>query len=531
VAGGLRGGSKVASRRHLPGLQPQPPPVLAGVGLPRASALLPLGLGIAAAAGVVAAILAASPLLALAVPFLAAGAFVAGRFPALAVTGAVFVVSIIGTITTYASSIPPQGLTDVILICLWIAVLWNLLTRGREHRVVLWPGLMFPIAYVVLTLVAVLLADRVDDGFESFRLSAWYVLAVPLLAFAPWGDETFRRIARGIVIVAVVVGAFCLFRYAGGSTESETVAARAAQPSLPFSTPLRFFGSMLSAQELAGWAAVLLPFALSMLLLWRRWWRLAAFAAVGLLAFALLASDVRTGVAAAAAGMAVSAALFLIARAFPSGVRLGTGLVTIVAVLAVGTVGYVTTVASSPETIERFEGLLDPGDDRNFQVRQERWEAAWDEILEEPLGHGLGTTGAVAQRGDVLPVGPSVLDSSYLKVGIEQGLAVMIFYAASMLILMLSLAYRAITTPQPWHASLAIGAVGTLTAMTVLFYGSLYAELPAVVVPGWVIVGLGAAAFTTYPVGNRQRRTRLHHPRSGARRPGDAAASLYRPPS
>jgi O-Antigen ligase len=479
--------------------------VIAGVQIPRASALLPLGLGVASAAGVVAAILGASPLLALAAPFLAAGAFVVSRVPALAVTGAVFVASIIGTITAYAASIPPQGLIDVILICLWLAVIWGILTRGREHRIVLWPGLMLPIAYVFLTLGAVVLADRVDDGFESFRLSAWYVLAVPLLAFAPWRDETFRRIARGIVIVAVVVGAFCLLRYAGGSSESETLAARAAQPSVQFSTPLRFFGTMLSAQELAGWAAVILPFTLSMLLLWRRWWRLAAFAAVGLCAFALLAADVRTGVAAAAAGMAVSLALFLLARAFPSGVRLSTGLVTLAAVLAVGTVGYVTTVANSPATIERFEGLLDPGDDPNFQVRQERWEAAWDEIRAEPLGHGLGTTGAVAQRSDVLPVGPPILDSSYLKVGIEQGLAVMIFYAASMLILMLTLGYRAITTPHPWHASLAMGAAGTLAAMMVLFYASLYAELPAVVVPGWVIVGLGAAAFTTYPARGKGR--------------------------
>jgi hypothetical protein len=169
-------------------------------------------------------------------------------------------------------------------------------------------------------------------------------------------------------------------------------------------------------------------------------------------------------------------------------------------VLAIAGAGYAVVVSKSPETVDRLGALFDPGDDPSFQIRQERWSRAWDEVTEEPLGHGLGTTGAVAGRDGNFPVGPIPLDSSYLKVGIEQGLPVMIFYCFALLALALSLAYRATTTADPWHAALAMGATGTLAAMLVLFYGSLYSELPAVVIPGWIIVGLGAAAFTTRPM-------------------------------
>jgi hypothetical protein len=489
----------------LPGLYTERPPVIAGVALPRASSAVPIAFGLAIAIGIVGAVIFSNPYLALAVPFLAAGAAVADRAPAVPIIAAVLISSMIGTITAYGPGLPPLGAIDLALASLWIAVIWGLLTRGREYDIVLWPGLLLPLAYVFLTLAAMLLSDEVGLGFESFRLSAWYLLIAVLIAFAPWHDRTFQRIARGIVIIALVVGAYCVFRYVVGPSVKEELAARAAQPTLLWSVPPRFFGTMLSAQELAGWAAVILPLAFAMLLHWRRWWRIAALGAVGVCAFALLAADVRTGVAAAAAGLGVTIGVFMVARAFPTGVRIGTGIAALAAMLVIGGVGYAATVASSPETIERFEGLFDPGDDRNFQVRQERWSAAWDEMAEEPLGHGLGTTGAVAGRGDSTPVGPNPLDSSYLKVGIEQGPAVMFFYAGALLVLLLGLIYRAATTRDRWHSSLAMAAAGTLTAMLVLFFGSLYSEVPSVVIPGWTIVGLGAAAFTTYRTRSRSR--------------------------
>lgn len=485
-------------------------PALAGGPLPANSGAAAAAFALLAGGGALLALIFASPLLAMAIPLAGLGALFCLRFPTAAIVVVCLTPPLTGTITTYLSIVPPKGLADVLIACLFLSVVWRYATGTDKAEIRPWPALSLLFVYLLMTIGAMLFGDDVGLAFESFKLAALYVLAGYIVAFAPWDAATRRRMAQGIVAVGVVVAGYCVFRYIVGPSGDEIATARAAQPSLPRSEELRFFGTFLTAQDLAGWSAAMLPFATAVAMAWNGFWRFAGAAMAGLCAIALLASDVRTGVAAAAAGIVLSAVVFFASRAFPSGRRIGTGFVALLAAVVVGGGGYLVVVADSPDTQERFAGLLDPGSDPNFQVRQDRWEAAWEDVTNEPFGHGLGRTGSVAARDDLLVVGPPNLDSSYLKIGIEQGLVVMLLYVAGALALLLGLIVRSVRTRNPAAAAMGIGAAGTLTALIVLYYGSNYIESPSVGTPAWIVIGLGIANFTVFVRSDRQK------PREGA---------------
>jgi len=111
------------------------------------------------------------------------------------------------------------------------------------------------------------------------------------------------------------------------------------------------------------------------------------------------------------------------------------------------------------------------------------------------LGSGLGTAGGAAVRdGRDRTIGITNFDSSYLKIAIAQGFAVMVMFILACLLLVIGLAYRGIRTPDRVKAALAIGGVGGFIAFMVLCYAGLYIEGLTAVVP-WLLAGLGATAF------------------------------------
>ena len=125
----------------------------------------------------------------------------------------------------------------------------------------------------------------------------------------------------------------------------------------------------------------------------------------------------------------------------------------------------------------------------------ERWEDAWPLATENALGQGLGTVGAVALSGPFVPETATNLDSSYLKIAIEQGIAMMVLFAGTLLFLGLTLAKRAVGTRDPTRAALAIGAVGSLTGIMVMFYAGFFVENLEVLM-AWFLLGLGVAQFS-----------------------------------
>jgi hypothetical protein len=210
---------------------------------------------------------------------------------------------------------------------------------------------------------------------------------------------------------------------------------------------------------------------------------------------AALATEVRTGAVAAGAAVATTLLLYQLSAAFPGGTRVGAGLAALLAVVVIGGGGFALTAGSSDERAERFSRILTPGEDATYSTRIDRWEDAWPKVTEEPLGHGLGTSGAVAAQGGVLPVAPTGLDSSYLKIGIEQGPIVMVLFIAALIALLVGLAGRAIATSDQTAAALGIGACGTVVALLVFFYTGFYVE-HLQTLGAWLLIGIGAASFT-----------------------------------
>ncbi|MGH2954135.1 MAG: O-antigen ligase family protein [Solirubrobacterales bacterium] len=486
-----------SAQPRIPIALPEPLPA-AGEGVARFG--LPL-LSVALLGALGMALFTDQPLIAIAIPAVALGAIACVRRPVAAIL-TVFVLS--GLINTVAAftPIPPNPLVDYVLLGLWVGVAGIYLSGGSPRVFWLWPALLAPLLYLVVTLFGVLLVDPFSDGFDAFRAAAWYMAAMVLVAVAPLSREMHLQIARGIAVVGLIIGLYLFYRWQVGPSGSENLAAAAAQPQRALQQ--RFFGSFLSPFQLAQWTATLIPFLLALGLAWRGKWRLIAFAGIALLATALLASDVRTAVISVAAGLIVVLAMYLAAPAFPG--RLAIGMATLLGVVVFAAAGYALTVGSSDVRTERYARILNPTEDEAYTDRLLTWEIALDEMAEEPWGHGLGTAGGAAEKTEAGiefgAVASEHLDSSYIKVGLEQGFAVMLLFAAGMIGLLVGMGARALRIHDPERAALVIGGAGALAALIPLFYAGLYSEgMP--VVAAWLLVGLGVAQATLRPASER----------------------------
>lgn len=430
-----------------------------------------------------------------AIPVALTGAYATVRWPALVIGGALLLVAAQNPLTAHLG-LSVGGLLDGVLVCLWLTAAWMLFRDRGRRPAWLWPGLVVLSLYPLLTLFAIPTAETMKLGFDSFRFSAWHLLAFFAVAVAPWPARVYPQVARAVVLVVALAAAYAVISKLGGHPQAEINVARASVIGLPFLQPVPFFGSFFTAQGLAAWMAITIPFTLAMALAWRGIWRLLAAAALAAGAFALLAADRRAAAVGAVAGALLVLLLFaLAARAF-GGRRLGIALVALGAVITIGAGAFAVTVATDPEAAERFEGLLTaPTEEETFQIRQTRWDVALESSEEHPFGVGLGEVGTVLRRQPTFDDDLIInLDSSYLKIAYEQGFLVLIVFAAGLVMLLSGLVLRSTRTVDPSRSAIGIGACGTLVAMMVLFYTSFFIEsLEAVT--GWILVGLGAAQF------------------------------------
>jgi hypothetical protein len=440
--------------------------------------------------------LAGTPIAVLAVPGAILGTIAARRWPAAAVVGILGIGAFIGSLTAFVG-LPVESMTQVGLVCLWLAVLIVYLTGEPRGRLWVWPGLALPTAYALLTCVYVFTSESLSLAFLDFRVTVWYMLATLLLAVAPWSAEVFRRIARGVLVVALLVGIYAVYRYIVGPSDDELTLAGSTVQRISPTVAIRFFGSFLSAFQLAAWCAVAVPFLLAMAFYFRGRWRGIAAAALAMSVFAIFASDVRTGLVAAVLGLAVVMPLFLIAPVF-AGQRVAASFLATVGILVAGFGGYTVVVSGSEERSERFERILQPTQDLAYQERLTRWEEALAVMADEPLGYGLGTQGYVGQsKNPEGQTGPFNLDSAYLKIGIQQGYIGMALFILGLVSLMLALGVRAVRATSRWSAAAAIGACGSLAASAFLLYTGIYALEGQPALFTWIIAGIGVAQFTS----------------------------------
>ena len=420
-----------------------------------------------------------------------AGAAICYRHPA-ATTIAAFTLS-----GTYGSLKAFTGLSgaffiDLLLMGLWGAVLYTRLIRGRSRPLSIWPSFIAVALYLALTVLAVLTADDISRAFLSFRLSGWYLLAAILIAYAGWQRPTYTTIARGFVVVGLLVGAYATFRWFVGPADKEL--ARALEVAGPYNYvdgKLRTFGSFNAGHQLGYWAAAVAPFCLAAALAWKRRWRLVAGLAFLLLVFAVLASEVRGGFIGLVLGTGAVLGLAQVSRSMPS-VNLGrTAIVTATCVTIVA--GALLFTAGASNRLDRYTNIFHRDEDISYVNRQLKWTEAIEDIEQHPFGQGIGS-GSLNQdiRGPFLSIAYYALDNSFLKIAFEQGFVVMVLFVVAMVLVLLQLTMGALRAIRAEAAAMALGATGALISSLAVFYTGM--EIEDVIALGpWLIVGLGAA--------------------------------------
>lgn len=449
---------------------------------------------------IAAAAVASQPLFALAPLGLVTAAALSNRFPAAAVLSVFALTAFNGTITALTPF--PVGLAvDCVLAGLWAGTVWRLATTHRERPVWFWPGVAGVAGYLGLTAFEIVTAESLTIGLESFRITAWYMLAVLLIGYAGWDRQTYGRVARGVVAVAALTGAYAVMRWIIGPAASErTLAVKSADIYNFVQGDLRVFGSFTSGHELGAWSAIAVPFCFAFALGTPGRWRLVAVLAAVLCTLGMLASQVRIGLVAAIVGVVVAIVLFQGARAFPT-VRIHATAAALLLVPVVGLGAFALTVGGSAGGGSRYELILTPGRDEAYQTRVTKWRTALEDIDRHPFGGGLGSAGQVnREKGRFANIGSIGVDNSYLKIALEQGFVVMVLFAAGLLLLLAGLARRAWATSDPARATLGIGAAATLASYLTLLTSALYIE-GLTAMAAWTVVGLGVAQFAALEAG------------------------------
>jgi len=462
--------------------------------------------------------IATQPLIAFAPAGLAGLAFVAARRPTLTVVAIAVLAGGYSSIQA-STGVATRSLCDALLAALLCALVWNIALEGRRQRTLIGGALALLAVYVALTLFAVPLAATMTVGFQSFRSSAWYMLAFLILVFSPWSSATRVRMAKGIVLVGIVVAAYAIYRWRAGATIQEQLLQLGSNnvvngKQLPFAP-------FISHAELAIWCAQMIPFCAALALGFRGRWRAVSALACGACAVALFAADNRTGVAAVIGGILLVLVLHQTARAFIR-TRIGTTAIAVVALAGLLAGTFALVLGGSSSTSSRYSALLSPGQDPSFQARQYNWTVAYKDIDTHPFGQGLGTAGDVAQRySQIQTLGArNNLDNSLAKIALEQGFAVLILFAAAILALLYGIARRAVTVTDRTAAALGIGACGTLLAFIITMPVQLSIEGFGAL-SAWIIVGIGAGH-----VGS------VHEPRpSASAPPGLQSEQLLSPAS
>ena len=430
---------------------------------------------------------------ALAVPGLLVIAVVCGRYPAYAVITVVGITASYGSLQAF-TPIDAGPAADAVLAGLWISAIWCYLVRGRDRAIWLWPGVVAVVLYIFLTACEILTAPSINFGFYAFRGTAWYMLAFLLVGYGLWKPETRGIVAKGVVVIAAAAGAYATFRLFAGPAGREQALASSADPTNYLNGQFRLVGSFLGGKALATWCSIMIPFCLAIGLSLKGRWRLLAAIACAGLAVGLLGSEVRSSLIGVVVGVGLVFLLFQLARAFP-GLHLGVTATALLAAALVGVGVYSFTGGSSEGSQERYTLILTPTRDPAFQARLLRWRTVLADIDRHPFGQGLGTASRIhRQRGRFTSVANLNIDNSYLQIAFEQGLAVMVLFIVSALMMLFGLARRAVATVVRERAAIAIGACGGLAAyLAVLPTGSYVEGFNTLAV--WTLVGLGVGQF------------------------------------
>ena len=456
-----------------------------------------------AAAGMVLAVnwlipwAAREPELALGVPALAVAALVAARLP-IAVLGVALLFSgFSGTIDAH-TSLPPRILADGALLALALALGWKFLVDRRASRPVrVWPAVWLFAAYVLASVIAAVASPDPNAAFQGFRHSQFYMLVAVLLCIAGWDPERRTQMLKLLIAINLAVAAYAIYRdIAGASEEERRLALATLRQYNLLDGELRLVGSFVTGSDLAAWTVVGAPLCLAAGLALRGRWRWIAGIAAAMSTYVLIATGVRTGFVGLVAAALLTIALFALGGGF-RGPRLLVAGGALVVVLIGGGVALQVTVVASPTARERFEKLLDPGNDESLVQRQRKWAAAIDEAGGRPFGAGLGTSGTAAIRFSRLAsVNRESIDSAYLKVFVEQGPVGLALFVAALLGLLATLAHAALRARGPTQGAMLVAGAAMLAGAFVVYYAGVFSE-GLTSMHSWLVLGLALSELSS----------------------------------
>jgi hypothetical protein len=433
----------------------------------------------------------------LAVPALAVAAVVLSRRPDLALTAAFAMSGFYGSLIAFWQ-FPEEKTVQLVLGGLGLGILWKVLVTGRDYSIKFTIGLAFTLLYVYVTVVQLVLDSGNPAAGRGFMSSAWFMLAIPVVALAGWRPSVHERVAKGIVVVAGLVGAYAVYRLA--TNISVTEYQRWGLDRYNYvGGKLRLLGSFPTGQDLGGWTAIVIPFCLAAAVMFDKRWRIGALVAAVLCAIALVGSQERIAVVAVALGALTVLVLHEASRGF-AGRRLGTTATAIVAMVALGIAAYEITGGTSDTVTHSYSSLLRPFDrtDPSVNARLYKWDVAVRDLRSHPFGYGLGT--ANLQSAHLLTshqsVGQFAVDNGFLNVALEQGFAIMVVFALAVIMLTLDLVRKAVALRERVPAGITAGAAGAMVAAFVMLWAVAFQDGPRAL-PIWIIAGLGLAQFTT----------------------------------
>jgi hypothetical protein len=452
-----------------------------------------MGIAIAVLAVIFAVATAAQPFVAAAVPAVFLTALLCARRPAGAMAIVLVFSGSFGSLQAFGV-FSPGPYVDLILAGLWIAVIVSHLVKERDRPWWIWPGVALLILYIAITFFEIPTAVGMSIGVKSFRYSTWYMAVLPLLALAGWSLNTYIRISKALIAVAVLVGAYAVLRLIIGPASSEQdFALQGAGTFNVVEDKLALIGSFPSRHSLAFWATTATPFCLAASFTMRKGWRLAALLAVGLCVTAVLGTQVRAALPALVVGGITVVVLHQVA----GGMKGGTIGKTIAAIMIAFVVGAALFSMVVGEDSSRYSAIFSPSGDTSYEHRITKWTQAIEDIQHDPFGKGLGTAGLVQElgQGPYITEGSYGIDSSYLKIAYEQGFPILALFILAMIVLLINLAMQAVRVEDERVRAMLIGAAGTLVAALSMFITAIYIEnLPVLVT--WTAVGtaIGATA-------------------------------------
>lgn len=435
-------------------------------------------------------------LIALGIPALLLAVVLARRYPATFLVVSMAITGFFGSAEAFLSLKIAPG-ADVLLAGLWLGTIWSYLVDHERPQAAPFLGLVLVFLYVLLSFFEIFSSNQgLVSASQDFRGSTWYMMSALLLVFAPIDRRTIKRAALGFVAVAIAVGGYATLRWIIGQSGHELQNAFAQTNNNVVGNRIRLIGSFVAGKELAAWTATAIPFCLAWALSFSGRRRMFGLIAVALCAVAMFGADVRVALVGVVPAVIVVFVLYQICQAFP-GAHIGTTLTVLFAAAVIGVGAFAFTLAGNSDTGQRYRILITaPTQDPSYRARVFKWNNALADIGHHPLGQGLGTAGRTQARyGRFVNISNSEIDSSYLKIAVEQGAAVALFYFVALVLLGWGLLRRALRAPDPFDAALAIGAVGVLIVFAILLFAGTYIE-GLTALTAWLLVGIGAAGVT-----------------------------------